>query len=129
MCHSSISAYANLPNSSCHFWKHKSFLLQILLQSSMPTNVAPLYFFLAHTLYTLIKGTIVWIGVSTPTQNTTPFFLAKPLFKSVNSPSLHFIVFLWMLPHPTLLKSRIFQWTSKIFKFFILDIILSFKSN
>ena len=28
MCYSFISAYANLPNSSCHFLKHKSVFLQ-----------------------------------------------------------------------------------------------------
>ena len=50
-----ISAYADLPNSSCHFWKHKSVFLQILHQSSMPSNIAPLYFFSSH---------IIWSGQS-----------------------------------------------------------------
>ena len=34
----------NLVNSSCHFWKHKSIFLQILQQSSVLSNIAPLYF-------------------------------------------------------------------------------------
>ena len=45
MCNSFISAYANLPNSSCHFSKHKSVFLKILHQSSVPSNITPLYFF------------------------------------------------------------------------------------
>ena len=51
MCYWFISAYANLPNSSCHFWKHKSVFLQILHQSSMPSNITPLYFFSSKIIY------------------------------------------------------------------------------
>ena len=40
------------------FESTKSVLLQTLHQSSMPSNIAPLYFFLAHTLCTLVKGAI-----------------------------------------------------------------------
>ena len=29
----------NLPNSSCHFWRHKSVFLQILYQSELPSNI------------------------------------------------------------------------------------------
>ena len=46
----------NLPNSSCHFRKHKSIFLHILHQSSVPSNITHLHFFLAQTLYTLVKG-------------------------------------------------------------------------
>ena len=51
MCYSLISAYANLPNSSCHFSKHKSVFLQILHQSSVPSNITPLYFFSSNIIY------------------------------------------------------------------------------
>ena len=40
-----FSASENLPNFSCHFWKHKSVLLHILHQSSVLSNLTPLYFF------------------------------------------------------------------------------------
>ena len=46
----------NLPNSSCHFRKYKSVCLQILHQSSVQSNITLLYFFLAQTLYTLVKS-------------------------------------------------------------------------
>ena len=55
MCYSFISVYANLPNSSCHFSKQKWVFLQILHQSSVPSNIIPLHFFKAQTLYTLVK--------------------------------------------------------------------------
>ena len=42
----------NLPNSSCHFPKHKSLFLQILHDSSVSWQTTPLYF-LGQTLYTL----------------------------------------------------------------------------
>ena len=45
----------NLLNSSCHFWKQKSVFLQMLHQDSVPSNITPLNFFLAQTLYTLFK--------------------------------------------------------------------------
>ena len=48
----------NLLNSSCHFWKHKSFFLQILHQYSVPSNITRLYFFL-QTLYTLVKSSLL----------------------------------------------------------------------
>ena len=48
MYYSFISAYANLPNSSRHFWKYKSVLLQILHQYSMPSNITLYFFQLTH---------------------------------------------------------------------------------
>ena len=51
-----FTACENLPNSSCHFSKHKSVSLQILHQYSVPSNIAPLYLFLARTRYTLVKS-------------------------------------------------------------------------
>ena len=46
-----ISAYANLPNSSCHSWKHKSVFLQVLHQSSVPSRITPLYFFSSNVYF------------------------------------------------------------------------------
>ena len=53
MCYSFISAYANLPNCSCHFSKHKLVFFQILHQSSVPSNITPLSFF-------QLKNDILW---------------------------------------------------------------------
>ena len=41
----------NLPKSSCHFWKQKSVFLQILYQSSVPSNITTLYFFSSNIIY------------------------------------------------------------------------------
>ena len=51
MCYSFISAYANLPNSSCHFWKHKSVFFQILHKSSLPSNIISLYIFSSNIYF------------------------------------------------------------------------------
>ena len=44
-----------LLNSSCCFWKHKSVFLQMLHHYSVASNINVLYFFLAQTIYTLVK--------------------------------------------------------------------------
>ena len=36
---------------ACHFWKNKSVLLQILHQSSVLSNITPLYFFSSNIIY------------------------------------------------------------------------------
>ena len=41
----------NLPNSSCHLWKHKSIFLQILRKSSVALNITPLYFLSSNIIY------------------------------------------------------------------------------
>ena len=46
-----FSACVKLPNSSCHFWKHKSVFLQFLHQYSVSSNVTPLYFFSSNIIY------------------------------------------------------------------------------
>ena len=47
----------NLPNSSCHSWKHKSVFLQMLHQYSVLSKITPLYFFqLKHSIFTLVKS-------------------------------------------------------------------------
>ena len=45
----------NLPNSSCHFPKHKSVFLQILHDSSLSWNITPLYFFSSKIIYFVQK--------------------------------------------------------------------------
>ena len=46
-----FSACENLPNSPCHFWKHKSVFLQILHDSSVSWKITPLYFFRSNVIY------------------------------------------------------------------------------
>ena len=41
----------NLPNSSSHFWKHKSVLLQTLHHSSVLSYISPLYLFSWNVIY------------------------------------------------------------------------------
>ena len=40
-----------MPNSLCHFWKHKSVCVQNLHQFLVPSNIIPLYFFSLNTIY------------------------------------------------------------------------------
>ena len=88
------------------------------------------------------KRNIMCTGASTPLpplKNTIPSFLPSPHLpppplKSTNCPSpppfleIAPSILVFREPHPSS-KSRIFQWTLKILKFFILITILSFKSN
>ena len=68
--------------------------------------------------------------INRPLKNATSLFLAKPSLNRQTvqappfrqSPSLY-----WFFVNPP--KSQIFQWTPKILKVFILNTILSFKSN
>ena len=53
-----FSGCENLPNFSCHFEKHKSVFLQILHQSSVPSNIILLYFFSSNIIYFGQKETI-----------------------------------------------------------------------
>ena len=69
-------------------------------------------------------------GINRPPSKTLPSFLQAPL-KPTNCPSPPFLgnppsILVFQDP-PS--KSRIFQPTPKILKFFVLNIILSFKSN
>ena len=41
----------NLKTSSCHFWKRKSVFLQILYQTSVPSNLTLLYFLSPSLIY------------------------------------------------------------------------------
>ena len=41
----------NVPYFSCHFWKHNSVFLQSFYQSSVPSNIAPLYFITSNIIF------------------------------------------------------------------------------
>ena len=73
---------------------------------------------------------IVCIGVSTPLKNTPSIFVARlPLnWQTVQAPLFRqSLPLYWFFMNPR--KIQIFQWTTKILKFFIFNTILSFKSN
>ena len=46
-----FSAWENLENSSCNFWKHDSVFLQILHHPSVSWNITPLYFLSSNIRY------------------------------------------------------------------------------
>ena len=54
-----FSACKNLPNSSCHFWKHKPVFLQISDQSSVPSNM---------TLHHIFSSKIIYFGQKQPIE-------------------------------------------------------------
>ena len=49
----------NLPNSSCHFLKHKSVFLEIFHKYSLSSNITPLYFFRSNVIYFARKGAVL----------------------------------------------------------------------
>ena len=55
-----FSACKNLLNYSCHFWKLKSVFLQILHQSTMPSNINLLCFFRSNIIYFGQKESLKW---------------------------------------------------------------------
>ena len=65
-----FSACENLQNSSCHFWKHKLVSLQLLHQSSVPSNITPLYFF---------SSNIINFGQGSPLKSEFFRFLSAPV--------------------------------------------------
>ena len=73
---------------------------------------------------------IVCIGVSTPPQKHHPSLSCQTLLKFANCPSPTFLgnppLYIgFLLPPPP--KNQIFQWTSQILKFFIINPILLLK--
>ena len=93
-----FSVWENLPNSSCHLGKHHSFLLQVLHQSLMRSNIILLNFFSSNIIYfgqkKLIKGqmfkTCEWSGQ----------IVVSILKRQVNC-SLNFASFLIVMTHNT----------------------------
>ena len=82
----------------------------------------------------IYKLCIVYMGVSIPPQKHHPHLSCQAPHKSINCPSSPFygilLNILFFHDHPPhKKKNHIFQWASEILKFFILDPILSFKSN
>ena len=55
-----FSACKNLLNYSCHFWKLKSVFLQILHQSTVPSNINLLCFFRSNIIYFGQKESLNW---------------------------------------------------------------------
>ena len=82
-----------LLNSLCCFWKYKSVFLQMLHQYSVASNINVLYFFLAQTLYSLVKRN--------PLKCKVLRFLSA-LVKSCQNPHVNF-----ELRSPFLFKFRI----------------------
>ena len=93
------------------FWKHKSVFLQILNQSSVPSNITLLYFFLAQPLYTLVKSNLLkrkflrfssaWVKISqiphmnwqvNSPSNFASFFIAMTKKSPVNFKLIHFLL-------------------------------------
>ena len=77
-----------------------------------------------------IKHSVHWVSTPPSKSLTHSFSPSPPLNQQtvqtpfLGNPSPYILVFCKHLP-----KSRIFQWISKILKFFILSTISSFKSN
>ena len=55
-----FSACKNLLNYSCHFWKFMSVFLQILHQSTVPSNINLLCFFRSNIIYFGQKESLNW---------------------------------------------------------------------
>ena len=95
-----FSGCENLPNSSCHFGKHKSIFLQILHQSSVPSNITPLYFFSSNIIYFVQKDPIkvqIFETFEFSGQNS-PKFLMSIFKREVNS-SASFASFFIVMTH------------------------------
>ena len=95
------------------------------------------YFFInssfSWSVWVLHNYYIVCIGVSTPLQKHHLLFLVKPALnlQTVQAPPFRQSPYILVFhdPPPPSSKNQIFQWTPKILKSFILNTILSFKSN
>ena len=101
-----------LPNSSCHFWKHKSVFLQTLHHFSVPSNTSTstLYFFTSNIIYfgqkqrikvqmfeileCLSKNVLHFVWQVNSFSNFASFFIAMTHSSPVNFKLLHFI--LWI---------------------------------
>ena len=121
------------------FWNYVSVIV-IIISNNTVLQCYLLWIFVSIRRFQLI----VCIGVSTPPhlKSITPSFAKSPL-KSSNYPSPFFRRFTHPLPpskkniyfmqppHPSPPKKKnlIFLWTPIILKFFIINLIPSFKSN
>ena len=105
-----------MPNSSCHFWKHKSVFLQILHQSSVPSNITPLYFFSSNIIYfgqkQLIKVQIFEIFECSD-ENLPKPSCHFPNRKEVLLQILHDSSVSWKITPQYLFRSKIFYFAQK----------------
>ena len=82
-----FSVCENFPNSSFHFWKHKSVVLQILHQYSMPSNIASLKF--VKFLKSILKQQVNF------SSNFASIFIFMTHDSSVNYKLINFL--LWII--------------------------------
>ena len=105
-----------MPNSSCHFWKHKSVFLQILHQSSVQSNITPLYFFSSNILYfgqkQLIKVQIFEIFECSD-ENLPNFSYHFPNHKTVFLQILHESLVSWKITPLYFFRSKVIYFARK----------------
>ena len=93
-----VSACENFPNSSCHFWKYKSVFLQVLHQSSVPSNITPkvqmFESFNCSGRNISNSSCEFWNDKLIPLRNFTSFFIVMTHISSVNFKLIHFV--LWI---------------------------------
>ena len=106
----------NLPNSSCHFWKHKSFFLQILHQYSVPSKITPLYVFSSNMLYfgqkQLIKVQIFEVFECSD-ENLPKSSCHFPNCKEVFLQILHYSSVSWKITPQYFFRSKIIYFALK----------------
>ena len=122
----------NLPNSSCHFWKHKSVFFQISHQSSLSSTIIPLYFFSSNIVDVGQKQPTkeqvfeifqvfgskfskflmsIWNLQDNPSSNFASFFFAMILKTPVNFKLIHFL--LWIKGSHQSPNFETFEYSSK----------------
>ena len=101
----------NLQNSSCHFRKYKSVFLQILHQSSLESNITPLYFFSSNIIYYGQKQPIqvqIFKIFKCSTHNISNYSCQFWIDKSVPLRILHYSSFSWHIASLLISSSHIF---------------------
>ena len=105
-----------MPNSSCHFWKHKSFFLQILHQYSVPSKITPLYVFSSNMLYfgqkQLIKVQIFEVFECSD-ENFPKSSCHFPNCKEVFLQILHYSSVSWKITPQYIFRSKIIYFALK----------------
>ena len=101
----------NLQNSSCHSRKYKWVFLQIFHQSSLESNITPLYFFSANIIYYGQKQPIqvqIFKIFKCSTPNLSNYSRQFWIDKSVPLRILHHSSFSWHITPLYISSSRIF---------------------
>ena len=76
----------NLPNSLCHFPNHKSVFLQTSHDSSVSSNITPLYFFRLNVVYFQSANFLHFLVLGSKFTQFLPFFKQKISFSSNFAP-------------------------------------------